>query len=231
MSKPERRQDDGSRPSPNKARKPTPVRRRRQSISTRDLLVQVTEQAISELGIARVTTRKIANAADVSEAAIFKYFATKEELVLAALHNRAMPRPALKKGLAVSHGSTEQCLARAAGIAVYYYDRVMFPLIAAMADTALLRRYCKSLPGDTFLEELRSMITGHIECKQSSGHVLSTVKPVVISDILLSMALQHVVERICGGVMTSRSSDPRFAHKLGQDLASMIVLDTTTCRK
>ena len=52
---------------------------------TRDQIVTATRKLIEDRGIAHGTTKKIAQAAGCAEGTIFRYFARKEELLLAAV--------------------------------------------------------------------------------------------------------------------------------------------------
>jgi AcrR family transcriptional regulator len=59
-------------------------------------ILDAAEQLMRTIGLARATTKKIARAADCSEAALYKHFASKEDLFVHVLHERlASPGPLL----------------------------------------------------------------------------------------------------------------------------------------
>jgi AcrR family transcriptional regulator len=55
---------------------------------TRQRILEASERLMRTIGLARVTTKEIARAADCSEATLYKYFTSKEELFVAVLEER-----------------------------------------------------------------------------------------------------------------------------------------------
>ena len=53
--------------------------------STRDQIVTATRKLIEDRGIAHITSKQIAQAAGCAEGTIFRHFARKEDLLLAAV--------------------------------------------------------------------------------------------------------------------------------------------------
>jgi AcrR family transcriptional regulator len=109
---------------------------------TRDRIVEAARRVMDDVGLARATTKEIARAAGCSEATLYKYFASKEELFLAVLRAGMPTFGALLTELAEDPGTrtTEQALAELAREATAFFESTV-PLGASLfAEPALLRR-------------------------------------------------------------------------------------------
>ena len=73
-------------------------------VTTRDAILDAAQQVMHTLGLANTTTREIASAAGLSEAALYKHFDDKADLFLCLLRERlpdlsaGSPRPAEPRG-------------------------------------------------------------------------------------------------------------------------------------
>jgi AcrR family transcriptional regulator len=200
---------------------PRQIPRRPQSAATHDLIVRVTEHAIFELGMTRVTTRRIATSAGIAEATIFRYFATKDELVLAALKQRNASSAEILDAVAHLDGTVLENITRATEATLRYYDGVLWAAIAAMADTSLLPRHREWLLGEAFVAELSRIVKNYVGRERSTGRVRRDVDPALIADVLLGAVFRHVVGRMFRGDATQQS-DRRFVGELARGLSSMI---------
>src|ERR1700738_3473180 len=70
---------------PDREREPD---RDRGGAATRTRILEAAEQVVRERGLARATTKEIARAASLSEAALYKHYQGKSELVLAMVTSR-----------------------------------------------------------------------------------------------------------------------------------------------
>ncbi|MCX7320014.1 MAG: TetR/AcrR family transcriptional regulator [Hyphomicrobiales bacterium] len=140
------------------------MKNKARSGTTRDALISATRTAIQELGIARVTTRRIAGLAGVSEATLFNHFSTKDELVLAVLADWAKRGAIPKDRKGRQEASIEKDLGRIATAADRYYDMTLNSLIAASADKATLPRHLNWLflnaPETGLADEVRLIVEG-----------------------------------------------------------------------
>ncbi|MFF5422601.1 TetR/AcrR family transcriptional regulator, partial [Streptomyces misionensis] len=68
-------------------------------------IVDAAHQLMLTIGLARATTKEIARAAGCSEAALYKHFASKEELFVTVLKERLPRLDPLLKRLLVSPGA------------------------------------------------------------------------------------------------------------------------------
>lgn len=114
---------------------------------TRARILDAAHDLMLTIGLARATTKEIAKAADCSEAALYKHFASKEELFVGVLKER-LPRlgPFLHR-LAEDPGErpVEENLAEIARLACRFYAQ-SFPIAASLyAETKLKRRHDDSM--------------------------------------------------------------------------------------
>ncbi|MFF5254882.1 TetR/AcrR family transcriptional regulator [Streptomyces leeuwenhoekii] len=109
----------------------------------RERILDAAHELMLTVGLARATTKEIARAAECSEAALYKHFASKEELFIRVLAER-LPRlgPLLHALVAEpGHGSLEENLTEIARRAALFYEQ-SFPIAASLyAETSLKRRH------------------------------------------------------------------------------------------
>ncbi|MFJ9057548.1 TetR/AcrR family transcriptional regulator [Streptomyces sp. NPDC102409] len=104
-------------------------------------IVDAAHELMLRIGLARTTTKEIAKAAGCSEAALYKYFGSKEELFVTVLGER-MPRLGpLLSGLEAGRGDLEQNLTEIARQAALFYEQT-FPVLASLyAEPRLKQRH------------------------------------------------------------------------------------------
>ncbi|QKW08572.1 TetR/AcrR family transcriptional regulator [Streptomyces sp. NA04227] len=114
---------------------------------TRLRILDAAHELMLRLGLARVTTKEIAKAAGCSEAALYKYFPSKEELFISVLTER-LPRlgPLLDELVAAPpERSVEGNLIEIARQAALFY-RQSFPIGASLyAQTQLRERHTEAM--------------------------------------------------------------------------------------
>ncbi|MFJ6696092.1 TetR/AcrR family transcriptional regulator [Streptomyces sp. NPDC091272] len=114
---------------------------------TRERILDAAHALMRTLGLSRATTKEIARAAGCSEAALYKYFASKEDLFVAVLGER-LPRLApLLHRLVLDPGdrSVEANLTEIARQAVDFYAE-SFPIAASLyAETKLKARHDEAM--------------------------------------------------------------------------------------
>ncbi|MFF8956273.1 TetR/AcrR family transcriptional regulator [Streptomyces sp. NPDC014894] len=106
-------------------------------------LLDAAHDLMLSLGLARTTTKEIARAAGCSEAALYKSFASKEELFIAVLDERLPKLGPLLSDLAAGarRGSLEQNLTEVAREAARFYAQTV-PIAASLyADPRLKARH------------------------------------------------------------------------------------------
>lgn len=146
------------------------------------------------VGLARATTKEIAKAAGCSEAALYKYFPSKEELFIEVLHER-LPRLApLLRSLAAEPGqrTLEENLTEIARRAALFYEQ-SFPIAASLyAETQLKRRHD---------ETMRQMgagphvpiegVAAYLRAEQTAGRVRAGADTFAAASLLLGACAQR----------------------------------------
>ncbi|MEV3992026.1 TetR/AcrR family transcriptional regulator [Streptomyces sp. NPDC049837] len=109
----------------------------------RERILDAAHELWLSVGLARTTTKEIAKAAQCSEAALYKYYGSKEELFIGVLRER-LPRLApLLHSLTADPGehTVEENLTEIARRAAYFYAE-SFPIAASLyAETRLKARH------------------------------------------------------------------------------------------
>jgi AcrR family transcriptional regulator len=111
--------------------------------STRDRILDVTADLMRSAGLATLTTREIARAAGLTEAALYRHFKSKEDLLTCAFAERQPVFIELLKDLPqrAGQGTVHDNLLLVMQAAVPFYRKAM-PMLASMfGDPQLLARH------------------------------------------------------------------------------------------
>ncbi len=124
-----------------------PAERDRGGAATRARILEAAERVVRERGLARATTKEIARAAGCSEAALYKHYADKSDLVLAMITSRPGGFPRHLAALRGQAGrlDVEATLVDLAERAVGFFAQAMPVGNALLADPDLLARYRERL--------------------------------------------------------------------------------------
>ncbi|MFA3838657.1 TetR/AcrR family transcriptional regulator [Streptomyces sp. NPDC056910] len=157
-------------------------------------IVDAAHELMLSIGLARATTKEIAKAADCSEAALYKYFANKEELFVTVLSERLPKLGPLLSELSKEPGakSVEENLTEIAREAALFYEQT-FPMAASLyAEPQLKRRH---------EEALREMGTGphrpiqgldaYLRSEQDAGRVSRDADTYAAASLLLGACAQR----------------------------------------
>lgn len=108
---------------------------------TRVRLVGAAHELMLGIGLARTTTKEIAKAAGCSEATLYKYFSSKEELFVTVLGERLPKLGPLLRNLEPGQGDLTGNLTEVARRAALFYEQT-FPMAASLyAEPQLKRRH------------------------------------------------------------------------------------------
>lgn len=100
-------------------------------MGTRDVILDAAAQVMAERGLANVTTRQIARAAGFTEAALYKHFTNKADLLVAVVRERSTGMAQLGQALQSTTGNLENDLTTIAESAIAFF-RAGFPMLASM---------------------------------------------------------------------------------------------------
>ncbi|MFJ8926530.1 TetR/AcrR family transcriptional regulator [Streptomyces sp. NPDC102364] len=166
-------------------------------------IVEAAHELMLSIGLARTTTKEIAKAAGCSEAALYKYFANKEELFVTVLNER-LPKLGSLLGRLLAEGAegaegaggpgrtVEQNLTEIAREAALFYEQT-FPMAASLyAEPKLKRRH---------EEVMRELGTGphkpiqgldaYLRAEQKSGRISAEADTYAAASLLLGACSQR----------------------------------------
>ncbi|MGW0960629.1 TetR/AcrR family transcriptional regulator [Streptomyces gelaticus] len=159
-------------------------------------IIDAAHQLMLTIGLARATTKEIARAAGCSEAALYKHFASKEELFVVVLKERLPRLNPLLKRLVASPGAgertVEQNLTEIARQAALFYEQ-SFPIAASLyAEPRLKERHN---------EAMRELGTGphmpirgldaYLRSEQAAGRVRADADTYAAASLLLGACAQR----------------------------------------
>ncbi|MFJ3763487.1 TetR/AcrR family transcriptional regulator [Streptomyces sp. NPDC090082] len=161
---------------------------------TRTRLVDAARDLMRTVGLARTTTKEIARAAGCSEAALYKYFSSKEELFLTVLDERLPQLGGLLGTLAHDPGgrTVEENLVEVARQAALFYEQT-FPIVASLyAEPQLKRRHEEAMR--TYGMGPHKPIEGlaaYLRAEQRHGRIGPDADPVAAASLLLGACVQR----------------------------------------
>ncbi|WP_250035005.1 TetR/AcrR family transcriptional regulator [Paractinoplanes maris] len=192
-------------------------------MSTRDRIVTAAAEVIRDRGLARATTKEIARAAGLSEAALYKHFRDKTDIFLAVLGERGPTTlVTVLAGLPGRAGRepVETVLREVVLAAADFYDQA-FPMAASLfSEPALLAAHRRVLRERGAGPQVPGQALGaYLEAEQQFGRLNPDVDAMAAATMLLG-ACQH---RAFLGHFTEETTDlDVFAAALVHTLTSGI---------
>ncbi|MFF0060085.1 TetR/AcrR family transcriptional regulator [Streptomyces sp. NPDC005279] len=157
-------------------------------------ILDAAHELLLTIGLARATTKEIAKAAGCSEAALYKYFASKEELFVTVLRERLPRLTPLLDGLTAdpARRTVEQNLTEIAREAALFYAQ-SFPIAASLyAEPRLKQRH------DAALRELGAgphmpirSLDAYLRAEQDAGRVRADADTYAGASLLLGACAQR----------------------------------------
>ncbi|GAA3984435.1 TetR/AcrR family transcriptional regulator [Streptomyces marokkonensis] len=190
----------------------------------RERILDAAHELMLTVGLARATTKEIAKGAACSEAALYKHFASKEELFIRVLSERLPRLTPLLRGLAAEPGtaSVEENVMEIARQAALFYEQ-SFPIAASLyAQTELKRRH------DDAMRELGTGphlpiegLDAYLRAEQAAGRVRAGADTFAAASLLLGACAQRAFayDATRGGV---RPPVDDFARRLTRTLLAAI---------
>jgi len=158
-------------------------------MSARETILDAAARVMREKGLARATTKEIARTAGYSEALLYKYFADKQEIYLAVLHERAGGLTDARElvGTAEVRGNLEGLVVR---LMEFYVKS--FPMSASIfSDRELLAHWRESIQakGGGPRWPIRAL-EGYLEEEMSRGRIRPATDVASIAALLGGAAFQ-----------------------------------------
>jgi AcrR family transcriptional regulator len=160
----------------------------------REEILKATLDLLRERGIARLTTRKVAERAGVSEGSIFYHFVDRPGLLKAVFENSLDPL----KSLSVASYAGDDIRAALTGFSraiTEFLDSGLDVLIAAQADTDLRGVVVDFLDVNDYGPHRGIAGIGHFLARQqAAGVIRSDIDPKVIAYLVVSDAFQRAAQ-------------------------------------
>jgi AcrR family transcriptional regulator len=163
-------------------------------LDTRERILDAAAQVIGSIGLARATTKKIAEAAGCSEAALYKHFRDKEELFVQVLEHRG---PRLIPLLAALNGQVGRATVvrnlKEVAVAADHFFRQSLPMVASVfAEPTLLAAHRESLRRMGAGPQLaNAAVTAYVRAEQALGRIPASVDGEAVAALLLGACFQR----------------------------------------
>lgn len=194
-------------------------------MTTRERILDAAAKVMLDQGMAKATTKEIARAAGLSEAALYKHFRGKDDLFLHVLHERLPPFVDLLKDLPqrVGRQTVEANLAEVARLALRFYAQTV-PLAASLfSEPALLARHREALlaSGGGPHRGLAS-VAWYLGAEQAHGRVAAAVDVRAVAALLLGACFDRAFLRAYVGPSVLEGSDDEFAASITRTLGAAL---------
>jgi AcrR family transcriptional regulator len=193
----------------------------RNNVTTRDHILDAAASLIRDIGLGHTTTKEIATAAGLSEAALYRHFSDKAELFLCVIGERL---PELIAALHDLPGRVGQRSVRAnlediVRVALPFYDQTL-PIAASLfAEPELLARHqakmrSKNVGPHRSFDELAA----YVRAEQRIGRVSQRADPEAVASLLLGSCLGRALMRRFLGEHDPPAADERFVKSVVRTL-------------
>jgi AcrR family transcriptional regulator len=189
--------------------------------TTREQILDAATHVMHTLGMARTTTREIAQAAGLSEAALYRHFADKAELFLCVIGERLPQLVATLRDLPARVGrrTVRANLEDIARVALPFYDETA-PMAAAMfSEPVLLARHQAHLRGKAAgPHHAIELLANYIRAEQRDGRVTPRCDPEAAAALLIGACLGRAFLRRFTGDQDSPDADERVVKAMVRTL-------------
>jgi AcrR family transcriptional regulator len=166
----------------------------RKGAVTRERILDAAAELLNSHGLAGATTRQIAHAAGLTEAALYRHFAGRDDL-LGCVFAERMPQfieVIMDLPNQVGQGTVGETLERVARVGLRYYAEVLPMLAPLFADPSLLARQQLLMQRTRRGPHLAIEGLGaYLRAEQEAGRVAVDVNPEAAARLLLGACFQH----------------------------------------
>lgn len=168
----------------------------------REQILRSAVELFSRKGFKGTTTKEIANASGVSEAMVFRHFASKDELYAAILHSKGC-QEGIHRFPWEGNPVLEDAIKRRDDFAVFY-NIAISALDKHQADVSFMRLLFYSALEDhdlaeqffrEFIEQVYQFIGGYIKSRQDEG-AMRDLEPRIAVRALMGMLIHHSLNNI-----------------------------------
>lgn len=165
-------------------------------MGTRDRILDAASAVIKDRGLANATTKEIAREVGLSEAMLYKHFASKHELFVHVLMERLPPLAGVMKELPnrVGKGTVRENLENVADAAIDFYT-AGFPMTASMFSEAPLLASFKAWAAEhgSGPHVPVAALAGYLAAEQESGRLAPDADPQAAAALLMGACFQRAL--------------------------------------
>jgi AcrR family transcriptional regulator len=197
-------------------------------LTTRDQILDAAAHVMHTLGLGRTTTREIAQAAGLSEAALYRHFADKAELFLCVIGERLPQLVATLKDLPsrVGRRTVRSNLEDVARVALPFYDQTAPMAAALFAEPDLLARHQERMrEKDAGPQHAIEMLATYVRAEQRVGRVATRADAEAAASMLLGACLGRAFMRGFMGNQHPAEADERFVKCIVRTLMNGLAPD------
>src|SRR5690242_3079293 len=170
----------------------------RNNPSTRDQILDAATSLIRNIGLGHTTTKEIASAAGLSEAALYRHFADRAELFLCVIGERVPQLVAALKDLPTraGHRTVRGNLEDLARVALPFYDQTLPMAASLFAEPELLARHQEQMRNKNAGPH-RSLehLAAYVRAEQRLGRINARVDPEAAAALLIGSCVGRALIR------------------------------------
>jgi AcrR family transcriptional regulator len=193
----------------------------RNNPSTREQILDAAAGLIRNIGLGHTTTKEIASAAGLSEAALYRHFADKADLFLCVIGERLPQLVAALKDLPSRAGqrTVRANLEDLARVALPFYDQTLPMASSLFAEPELLARHQQHMRNKN-VGPHRSVehLAAYVRAEQRLGRVNGRVDPDAVAALLIGSCLGRALMRRFLGEQEPPAADERFIKSVVRSL-------------
>jgi AcrR family transcriptional regulator len=201
----------------------------RNNATTRDHILDAAASVIRTSGLGHSTTREIAIAAGLSEAALYRHFADKAELFLCVISERLPQLVAALHDLPgrVGHRTVRANLEDIVRVALPFYDQTLPIATSLFAEPELLARHQAHMRNKNFgPHRAFGQLAVYLRAEQRLGRVNSRTDPDAVAALLLGACLGRALIRRFLGEIDPPTSDERFVKAVVRSVIEGLAVDS-----
>jgi AcrR family transcriptional regulator len=190
-------------------------------MNTRERIIEAAAETLRAQGLRGATTKVIARAAGLSEAALYKHFRDKEDLLLCVLREELPPFVRLVTDLPARAGqaTVESNLEEVARLALAFYAETVALGSAVFAEPELLNRHREALrAAGAGPHRGIELVAAYLAAEGRLGRLTGDARPEIAAALLLGACFQRAfVRQFLGDVL--EGTDEAFAAEVGRTVA------------
>lgn len=186
---------------------------------TRQYILEAAEKILQTKGLARLTTKEVAQEAGCAEGTLYKHFENKEDLVLSAIAENLPDVLAVIQPDRVGQQTVEANLQEIARAVIRYYEKIVPRATALFGDMELMGRFRQWMQEQQAGPlNLFDSIVSYIEAEQLLGRLNKTIQPFYFTSLLLGACFQYVFIGYFQGTNPYPVAEQQFVAGLVQTL-------------